>query len=234
MCSELRANKNYLLCLIAVYSCLLFGGSSFFIIDQAWIDPIIASIVLLSALSLRKNNLILAGLYSGVAITIKQYAFIAVILLTIFACKKYGIKKAFVFLRTYLIVAGAILLPFVLWNPVKFYESAISGIMQLPPRLDSLSIRSFILLKTGSDLSLISAIAPIAFFLFLASRIWNGIVDLSGVFMHMGFMYFLIFVFSSHAFANYYYLVYLFFFFSVIFSISPSPQEVEIKDQCIS
>jgi hypothetical protein len=44
------------------------------------------------------------------------------------------------------------------------------------------------------------------------------LVDLSGVFMVNGFIYFIIFVFSSHAFANYYYLVYLFFIFSFYFS----------------
>jgi len=217
--SEFKTSKNYGLVTTSVFGCILFGASSFYIIEQAWIDPIIALTILLGALFLQKSRFILAGIFCGLAITIKQYAFISVILLILFCLKKYGIKKASIFIKASVIVAASILLPFIVWDPHGFYNSAVAGIHNLPPRLDSLSFRSFLLLKTSFDLSSISLFLPLGFCFLYARRIWGELVDLSGVFMVMGFIYFIIFVFSSHAFANYYYLVFLFFLFSFFFSL---------------
>jgi hypothetical protein len=216
--SEFQTSKNYGLFTASVFACILLGGSSFYIVEQAWIDPIIALALLLVALFLKKKRFILAGICCGVAIAIKQYAFISAIFLILFCFRKYGIKKASVFIKTCVIVAASILVPFIAWDIPGFYNSAVSGIHNLPPRLDSLSFRSFLLLKTGSDLPSISFFIPLGFCFFYARRIWGELVDLSGVFMVNGFIYFIIFVFSSHAFANYYYLVYLFFLFSFYFS----------------
>jgi hypothetical protein len=106
-----------------------------------------------------------------------------------------------------------------MWDSRGFYDSAVAGIRNLPPRLDSLSFRSFLLLRTGLDLPSVSFYLPLGFCFLYARRIWGELMDLSGVFMVMGFIYFIIFVFSSHAFANYYYLVFLFFLFSFFFSL---------------
>jgi len=224
--SEFKTNKNYGLFTASVFACILLGGSSFYIIEQAWIDPIIALAILLGALFLQKSRFISAGICCGVAITIKQYAFISVIFLILFCFRKYGIKKALIFTKASVVVAVSILLPFIAWDFRGFYESTVAGIHNLPPRLDSLSFRSFFLLKTGLDLSSTSLFLPLVFCLLYARRIWGELVDLSGVFMVMGFIYFLIFVFSSHAFANYYYLVFLFFLFSFFSSLM-----VQQKDQ---
>jgi hypothetical protein len=217
--SKFNSSKNNGLFAASVFACILFGASSFYIIEQAWIDPIIALTILLGALFLQKSRFILAGIFCGLAITIKQYAFISVILLILFCCKKYGIKKASIFIKVSVIVAASILFPFIVWDPHGFYNSAVAGIHNLPPRLDSLSFRSFLLLTTSFDLSSISLFLPLGFCFLYARRMWGELVDLSGVFMVMGFIYFIIFVFSSHAFANYYYLVFLFFFFSFFFSL---------------
>ena len=217
--SEFKTSKIYGLFTASVFGCILLGGSSFYIIEQAWIDPVIALVILLGALYLRKSRFILAGICCGVAITIKQYAFISVILLILFCLRKYGIKKASILTKVSVVVAVCILFPFVAWDSPGFYDSAVAGIRNLPPRLDSLSFRSFLLLKTGLDLSSISLFLPLGFFFLYSRRIWAELVDLSGVFMVMGFIYFIIFVFSSHAFANYYYLVFLLFLFSFFFSL---------------
>jgi hypothetical protein len=217
--SEFKTSKIYGLFTASVFGCILLGGSSFYIIEQAWIDPIIALAILLGALFLQKSRFILAGICCGVAITIKQYAFISVIFLILFCFRKYGIKKASILIKASVIVAVSILLPFIMWDFRGFYDSAVVGIRNLPPRLDSLSFRSFLLLRTGFDLSSVSLFLPLGFCFLYARRIWGELMDLSGVFMVMGFMYFIIFVFSSHAFANYYYLVFLFFLFSFFFSL---------------
>jgi hypothetical protein len=217
--SELKTRKICGLFTASVFGCILMGGSSFYIVEQAWIDPIIALVILMGALFLQKSRFILAGICCGVVITIKQYAFISVIFLLLFCFRKYGIKKASILIKASVIVTASILLPFILWDPRGFYNSAVAGIHNLPPRLDSLSFRSFLLLTTSSDLSSISFFLPLGFCFLYVRRIWRELADLSGVFMVMGFIYFVIFVFSSHAFANYYYLVFLFFLFSFFFSV---------------
>lgn len=215
-----KKSNNYHLISSSAFACVLLGGSSLFIIEQAWIDPIIALAILCGALFLEEERFILAGIFCGFAITIKQYSFVAVILLVLFSYKKYGIKKTSSLIGTCFVVSSVILIPFILWDSVRFYESAVSGIQKLPPRVDSLSLRSFIILKTGFDLPLISFFFPLGFCLLYARTFWRELKDLSGVFMLMGFVYFIIFVFSSHAFANYYHLVFLFFFFSFFFSLT--------------
>jgi hypothetical protein len=217
--SEFKTSKIYGLFTASVFGCILLGGSSFYIIEQAWIDPIIALVILLGALYLQKSRFLLAGICCGVAMSIKQYAFISVIFLILFCFRKYGIRKASILAKASAVVAVSILFPFIVWDSQGFYDSAVTGIRNLPPRLDSLSFRSFLLLKTGLDLSSISLFLPLGFFFLYARRIWGELTDLSGVFMVMAFVYFIIFVFSSHAFANYYYLVFLLFLFSFFFSL---------------
>lgn len=217
--SKYKNCKNYRLISASAFACILLGGSSFFIIEQAWIDPIIALTILCGAVFLEKKQFILAGVFCGVAIAIKQYSFIAVILLMLFSLKKYGIKKTSALIKTSFAVSSLIIVPFILWDSGRFYESAIAGIQKLPPRVDSLSLRSFIILRTGFDLPSVSFFLPLGFCLLYARRFWRELENLSGAFMSMGFIYFIIFFFSSHAFANYYHLVYLFFFFSFFFSL---------------
>ena len=108
-------------------------------------------------------------------------------------------------------VSLLVFMPFLIWDYNGFYESTVTGIAKLPPRVDSLSLRSFILSKTNNNLSIISYACPLIILALAGKKIWENAARIETLYLFIGFTYFLIFFFSSHAFANYYYLVYLFF-----------------------
>lgn len=204
---------------LVVIAAILFGGSSFFIIEQAWIDPILAFAIFLAGSFLEQKKIFSAALACGIAITIKQYAFVAVVFFILFSLKNNGIDKTIKLVLALIGVSILILLPFLIWDFKSFYASTISGIANLPPRIDSLSIRSYILSRTNNDFSTISYICPLVILVLASKKIWRESDKMETLYLFTGFAYFLIFFFSSHSFANYYYLIYLFLLNSLFCSL---------------
>lgn len=199
-------------------ACIIFGGSSFYIIEQAWIDPILAICLFISGVFIRGNRSVYAGFFLGLALSIKQYGFIGVGPLLAYTFFRKGKKEALATLVPCLFTVVLIIGSFWVWGPEEFLRSTFSGIKNLPVRLDSLSIRSFIMGKAGYNLEWISWLGPAAVTLgLLWKRKWK-INTLSDAFLFSASIYLAVFFFSSHAFANYYYFVYLLFLFGLILS----------------
>ena len=195
----------------AFIGCVFFGGSAFYILEQAWIDPILAACFFLAGLSLRGNYLKTAGFFLGWAISIKQYGFIGAGIFAYFILSAKGKRSAGLVLISAIVTSLVMISPFFIWSPADFINSTVSGIKNLPTRIDSLSIRSFFFARSGVDHAWLSWLVAPGILLLFGWKSRLKIPTLASAFFFSGFTYLTVFLFSPHAFANYYYFVFLLF-----------------------
>jgi hypothetical protein len=117
---------------------------SLFILEQAWVDPLMLLLASGSILALRSGRPNLAALLSGLAAATKQYGFIIPALLAACILGSLGWKSTLRFA-----VLGGVsftlpVLPFVVWDFSGFYKNTIQILMVIPMRMDSLTIPAFL------------------------------------------------------------------------------------------
>lgn len=161
---------------LAIYipTLFLFSPRTFFMLEQAYIEPalmlfltlIFASVVLLP----RRNGLIFFLL--GILITLKQTA----LFIPFFFFRSSGLKIKY--LLWTVLPPLIIILPFIIWNPVDFYQDVIKNYLfgdLAPSRVNlqriSLSIYAFLYQQANFEQpSWITGVAVIVFFVILLTR----------------------------------------------------------------
>ena len=112
---------------------LLFQGRSFFVLEQAWTEPLtLAAFALGVLLLVERAHWLFVGLSLGVCAASKQYSPLLLLPLV----PRLPRRAALVALG----VALASLLPFFLWNASDFWRSLVTSRLSHGVRIDSLSL----------------------------------------------------------------------------------------------
>jgi hypothetical protein len=104
-----------------------------------------------------------------------------------------------------LLVAAAVTLPFLLWDPRPFMESVVTLQLYQPFRPDSLSYLAWVAIRGGPVLS--GALAFVAAAVALVLALWLTARTPAGVAAGVALVYYAFFAFNKQAFANYYLFV---------------------------
>lgn len=196
--------------------CLAFVAFpvSMFVVEQAWIDPLLVTCTLALALAVGERRWLLAGALVGLAISVKQYAVLLVLPSAVFGWRVGG-RKAVVRASSAAAAAmGALFLPFALLDWPAFYHQLAGTLLQRELRSDSLSIAALVVNATGESLpeTVLAGVvlaSAIGFAVWLAGVKRVGQHDwLTAIVMTFGS----VFLFGKQAFCNYYYLLAALFF----------------------
>lgn len=196
-----------------------------FVLEQAWIDPLLLMAFAGGTWALSARRWALAGLSFGFALAVKQYAAPGVLLALPYVHRTGGRRGL---LRFALACAGsvtALLVPFLLVSPARFIRYAIFSWADALPRLDSMSVtallaRSLLHDRTpGSLTSFYRAFAPVAPLALAATGWWSWkrAGTLRVVLSATAVCYGVLFLFAKQAFCNYYYFL-SFFVFAAAFA----------------
>lgn len=123
---------------------------SLFIIEQAWVDPIVLAALLWAAVALHHERFFTAGLLLGVATAIKQPAALAALGAAVLVL---GLKpKAGLRLVAGGLLAGVALIgPFVVWDAEGLFRMTVTVPMVLDLRLDALTFLALAKREWGLD-----------------------------------------------------------------------------------
>jgi hypothetical protein len=195
------ATPGRVACLAAML--LLFTPRSLFVLEQGWSEPLAICWlgVLIASVTRRRSGTVPLGLL----IAVKQHLALALL----FAPWLHDHRRSATRLVIYaVLVAAAITLPFVVWDPSGFWRSVVALQFNEPFRPDSLSLVAA-LGRTGWDPSAraltLMSLGALALAIVFA---WGSAPRTpAGFSLALGFCLLALFLFSKKAFCNYYYLV---------------------------
>lgn len=168
-----------------------------FIVEQAWVDPVQLALVAASAAALVSRRPFLTAVLFGVVLTAKQTMFwtiLAAALTVGFTRKQWAILVG---------VGAAMVLPFALWNFAALKLSLFDLLSGLPNRPDGLTFnnwshRHFGYLIPGSAGFALAVVV-------LGLSKWRLAASPAGFGLALSLTYTLFFTFNRWAFANYYF-----------------------------
>lgn len=194
----------------------LFIPRAFFATGQGWIDPLIVTLLMVTAcLEVKKVKNFFSPLLWGLSFTIKQTVF--PIALFAYQAGVASIKK----LTIALAVTAAIILPFFLWNPNNFINDTLgifwrAGTTREALMHDSLTVNSWFFRTLGFDMPIVLRILIwTTFFVLILKKVGKGWANffLACATWFLGF-----FIFSNQAFYNYYYFVVNLLLLAIVFN----------------
>lgn len=142
-----------------VGSLLLLYPGALYLVAYSWIDPIVLLAIVAMILAVRARRLAIAILALAAALTIKQYALVAVPLAALW--RPFGLRRTA--LATGL--AAAAVAPWLASSPSAFWHGVITTAFELRPRPDSLSLAGIVqahgvdLSGTASSVAVVSVVA---------------------------------------------------------------------------
>lgn len=180
---------------------------SLFILEQAWVDPVMLLFATGSILALQSGRHDLAAFLSGLTIATKQYGFIIPALLGAFILGSLGWKST----TRFAILAGLStalpILPFLVWDFSGFYKNTIQILMVIPMRTDSLTFPAFLANSHGIKIpGTFLLVCYIAVFTGCLWAVWKRPTIAITCFA-ASFCYGFLFLMGKQASANYYALV---------------------------
>lgn len=197
----------------SIYSIIfLFNPIGLFILEQSWSDSLVILLIIISTCLILSKRFLIGSIVFGIIFSIKQYAAFLLPLLWVLLNGK--IKYIlYAFITTFMLV-----IPFIIWNPNKFYYGAISMLPKLGFRPWGLTFNSFIYNIFGFYISnLYSMIFWII--LFYITFLWKrNIIKWTGfncIFRMFIFIFGFFFV-NKWAFANYFYFLSSLLLFSIV------------------
>lgn len=123
-----------------------------FVVEQAWVDPLLIVSAGGVALGLFKRNFWFVGLSLGFHLSVKQYGMMTLAVTALWLWKKESFSYAAKTLGLALLVFLTFTLPFFLGAPKEFLQMAIFDIFGQAPRQDSFTL--YALLKNHFDINL--------------------------------------------------------------------------------
>lgn len=201
---------------ISTYVPLLFLANPIhgFLLNQAWVEPIMVTLLVLFAVSFQYNSYRFSGwtaILIGLLFATKQYIFISAPLLL--RIKGWRVRHILIAAFTAIIIIA----PFYLWSPSDFKNGIIYYFIENAPRYDSATILSLLHNDFNSiDISLRSVFdnkyisysvimlpASLAFIMIF----WTQTNTLNSFFVALASLLLAFFLFSKMSFANYDYLI---------------------------
>ena len=177
---------------------LLFHPRGFFVLEQAWTEPLILPFLGGVVVLAQRRRPVAASVCLGLLCALKQHM---ILYLPFFALLP-GIGFGGVVLAG--LVALVTILPFVLQTPYGFYRGILGLHANGPFRADALAIPAYIFLRTGrivpTWVGFLAALGPVA----LLARIRR---ELSTLLLGSCLAFGLFYVLGRQAFCNYYYLL---------------------------
>jgi hypothetical protein len=199
-------------------ACTLFlGGAGLFVAEQAWIDPILAFLILASLWLLMKGRITLAGILAGFLCATKQYGVVAFGFLVVMAWNRESGTAAIKFFLLALLTGVLIQAPFVIWDPNAYWNTVFVGVSNLPLRPDAYTLVSWISARglSAAGIPILGVVVFLALILRCrTARFTDGGIVLSAI----ATAYMAIFLTNRHAFCNYYQLVFLLLLGSLYFN----------------
>jgi hypothetical protein len=195
---------------------------SLFVLEQAWIDPLLVALVALLALVLERRGSLLPGLLVGITLAVKQYALLIPCFLLPSLGRQYGRKSALALGGVALLTFLAIL-SFFLWNDAgAFYRSTVQVLAKQAMRPDSFSLYA---LLDRNGVPGLGALMTTLTLIWLGTLIARCVVQKGDLLFTwsagLALAYSGVFLFGKQAFANYYYFSSFFVLLSLL-AASPS------------
>jgi len=187
---------------------LISTPRTFFVLEQGWTEPFQAMLLALTVfLACRAPTFMPFAL--GLFLASKQYLPAAAALLPVLLTdrgRSLGARALLVVLLKAVIAAAVVTLPFVLWNPRAFWESAVVLHTRFPYRSDALTLLSW---WGRSDPTWVGPAWPgfAALAIGIGLSLWRAPRGAFGFAAAVAMCFLLFFAFGKHAFANYYYFV---------------------------
>jgi len=195
----------------------LYNPASLFIIEQAWVDPLLIFILTLFIFllfHLRKK--FLAWVILGIAIATKQYT----VFLLPFLLRGKLIKISHLIISG--ITAVAIMAPFFIWNVKDFIHDVVLYQLTIQhPRYDSLSLNSLLHRITGFDIPTILVVIVVILVLVYLLKTQKKLT-VSAAFLATSTLALCIFLVYKLAFIHYYYFAGSLLFLSVVLLLCES------------
>ncbi len=200
----------------------LFHPRSLFVIEQAWLEPLMLPFFAFFLLQFQRGRFRSAAMAYGYFLSLKQYLlFFPVHLLLLTKSPRFFIR---VFIVVFLLVEI-----FAIWDPVSFWNNGVMFVLNTPFRIDTLTVPAA--LSRLYDIT--------------TPKVWNLILGASmSISMLMickrlrpivGFLFastlttFSIFLFGTQGFCNYYYFVSFLILCLLGLHAERSPEQTEIK-----
>lgn len=111
-----------------------------FILEQAWVDPILCACAVLLAVAMQEKRWMLAAIIAGATVATKQYGMLITFPALVYLLRIRGWKEGFILACIAGVVSLLFLVPFLIWDAATFYKATVSILIEIPNRPDSLSL----------------------------------------------------------------------------------------------
>lgn len=183
-----------------------------FILESAWVEPIMVMFLVLFAVMFSDEKHHKYGaIFVGLLLATKQYAFLCLPLL--FRLRRFSWQHWLITAAT----TAVIVVPFYLWSPVDFMGDLFGYYVKYEPRYDAVTFISMIrnefydleLWVRGlvNNLYLAYSLVALPAAIFFAFTFWRQGETLSEYFVAFSYLLLAFFMFSKMGFANYDYLI---------------------------
>jgi uncharacterized membrane protein len=180
---------------------VLFQPRSFFVLEQAWTEPLMLACFALVLLFCVRGRPLLAGVALGLLAVSKQNSPYLMVPLA-FALPAPGRKKALLIAAG---VAAAVMAPFFLWDPRGFFRGVVRMQLLQPFRDDSLSLSALLAHLRPGDYGAL-AFVGLALGAVLIAFCLRRNMSLAQAAAAAGAGWFVTLLLSKQAFCNYYWL----------------------------
>lgn len=181
---------------------------TFFVIEQNWTDALLVPGLVWLYVWLAEGRWVWAGAVAGWLIGVKQYAFLAPMLLFRYLFKEAGWRGALRATAAVVLVAAAVIVPFLMWDAASLKAMTLDNQANPQMRRDALTVTAWLarLIRWQIPNSVTTAAGLLAIGVAF-ERTWRALkptlgAGLAAVF----FAYGAVFFFGKWAFCNYYYL----------------------------
>jgi hypothetical protein len=213
---------------------------SFFVLQQAWVDPLLICMAALFVLFLLENKMIFAGIALGYFCGIKQYSVFFGFLASAYVLfrsktdqqegarlkepKSWNWKEFNQLLLISALVFFALVLPFALWDWEGFYFNTVHMPLSQKMRMDSLSLVAGFaragITVSGMQSAMIYLLAVLSSLYWIATK--SRVNQLQTFTAGLIVTYGATFLFGKQAFCNYYYLLSFFVLLNLFVRSAPT------------
>jgi hypothetical protein len=189
-----------------------------FVLEQAWIDPLLVMSFAALAWALATRRSVAAGVALGLVLSFKQYGSVGAAITLVYLVRSIGPRRAAQSALIALGVFAATMLPFVAWNARALLYMTVSVPAHARMRSDSLGLLPLLSDSMGEPWpSRITAAVGILVTSACAAWLSRRSVRLAEWAAALVFAYMSLFLLSKQAFCNYYYFTSFFAWAAVVF-----------------
>jgi hypothetical protein len=182
---------------------------TYFVLEQSWIDPLLAAFSVLIFLSLEEEGYVLPGILIGGAFAVKQYGFLIGGIALLYLWRKAGLNRPLKAAGIAAVTFLAMLLPFAIANWSAFFESTVGNHANTSVRMDAFNATIFMAKDLGwlmpGFLRMTISVAGILYGAWIVVR--NRKPELTDCAIGLFVSYGGAFLFGKWAFCNYHYLL---------------------------